>query len=118
MSGAAWDSSDVLCDGAEGGGSGGGGADPRGKRGGASHRKSYLSHTTPLGELDQAAALAEFEKTEKALAWLEQPGRCTCVLWNSVPGDWRDPHGWVAGAMPIVEGKVVGAIEEYSSGDQ
>lgn len=20
----------------------------------------------------------------------------TCVLWNSLPGDWRDPDGWVA----------------------
>ncbi|HEU4841127.1 MAG TPA: polysaccharide deacetylase family protein [Ilumatobacteraceae bacterium] len=24
---------------------------------------------------------------------------CTCVLWNSVPGDWLDPAGWVAAAL-------------------
>ncbi len=86
-----------------------------------------FSHTTPLGELDRAAALAEFEKAEAALSWLEQSGRYfrpygrsgrlgrhllhpavverlqaggyTCVLWNSVPGDWRDPHGWVEVAL-------------------
>jgi hypothetical protein len=23
----------------------------------------------------------------------------TCVLWNSVPGDWRDPEGWVDRAL-------------------
>jgi peptidoglycan-N-acetylglucosamine deacetylase len=85
------------------------------------------SHTTPLGELDRVTALAEFEKTEAALAWLVQPhryfrpygrqgklgphllhpavvkkleaGRYTCVLWNCVPGDWRDPHAWVARAI-------------------
>ncbi|HLI83267.1 MAG TPA: polysaccharide deacetylase family protein [Bryobacteraceae bacterium] len=162
--------------------------------GAAGHRigNHTYSHTTPLGELDRAAALAEFEKTEKALAWLEQPqryfrpygragrlgrhllhpavverlvaGRYTCVLWNSVPGDWRDPQGWVARAMedcrrrpwslvvlhdtptgamahldefirrvrdegweivqdypaecmPIVEGNVVGPIEEYSGAE-
>ena len=165
----------------------------------AGHRigNHTYSHTTPLGELDPDAALAEFEKTEKALAWLwAEPGsagvgryfrpygragklgrhllhpavverlvagRYTCVLWNSVPGDWRDAHGWVGRAvedcrtrpwslvvlhdtptgamahlnefiqrvrdggaqilqdypvecMPIVEGKVVGAIEKYVGG--
>lgn len=29
-----------------------------------------------------------------ALAHLQQH-RYTCVLWNSVPHDWDDPHGWV-----------------------
>jgi peptidoglycan-N-acetylglucosamine deacetylase len=95
----------------------------------AGHRigNHTFSHITPLGELDRASALAEFEKAEKALAWLDQPNRyfrpygragklgrhllhpavveklevgCyTCVLWNSVPGDWRDPHGWVGRAI-------------------
>lgn len=27
-------------------------------------------------------------------------GRYTCVLWNSVPGDFRDPHGWLERAVP------------------
>lgn len=86
-----------------------------------------FNHTTPLGDLDRKAALAEFERTEQALAWLQQPRRLfrpyggggrlgphllhpavvekleaggfTCVLWNSVPGDWRDPDGWVNRAL-------------------
>jgi peptidoglycan-N-acetylglucosamine deacetylase len=85
-----------------------------------------FSHSTPLGRLDAAAALHEFERAEQALAWLEQPqklfrppgsgvlgkhllhpaiveklkaGGYTCVLWNSVPGDWRDPEGWLERAV-------------------
>jgi peptidoglycan/xylan/chitin deacetylase (PgdA/CDA1 family) len=86
-----------------------------------------FTHTTPLGELGRAAALREFEQTEKALSWLDQPRRLFrpyaragtlgrhllhpavmerlltggywCVLWNSVPGDWRDPEGWVERAI-------------------
>jgi len=73
------------------------------------------------------AALAEFERTEQALAWLEPPQRLfrpyggrgalgphllhpavvdkllhggyTCVLWNSVPGDWQHPDEWVTRAI-------------------
>lgn len=26
-------------------------------------------------------------------------GSYTCVLWNSVPGDWRDPDGWLDRAL-------------------
>jgi peptidoglycan/xylan/chitin deacetylase (PgdA/CDA1 family) len=95
----------------------------------AGHRigNHTFSHTTPLGELDRTAALAEFEKTENALSALALParyfrpygrsgklgrhllhpavveklvaGHYTCVLWNSVPGDWRDPHGWPTRAL-------------------
>jgi len=85
------------------------------------------SHTQPLGELDRAAALSEFERAEESLAWLDQTprlfrpygragklghhlihpvvveklvsGKYTTVLWNCVPGDWRDPEGWVATAQ-------------------
>lgn len=81
------------------------------------------SHTKPLGELDRAAALAEFDRCEEALAWLDQTprlfrpygrqgklgphllhpavverlieGRFTTVLWNALTGDWTDPDGWV-----------------------
>ena len=28
--------------------------------------------------------------------------RCTCVLWNSVPGDWLDPDGWMTAALADV----------------
>lgn len=85
------------------------------------------SHTHPLGELDRATALREFDHAEESLSWLEQrprlfrpygragklgrhllhpavverlvAGRFSAVLWNSVPGDWRDPEGWVATAL-------------------
>jgi peptidoglycan-N-acetylglucosamine deacetylase len=84
------------------------------------------THTVPLGELDRDSALREFEKTEEALAWLHRPrklfrpsgsgklgphllhpaiveklqaGGYTCVLWNSVPGDWYDPNGWIPRAL-------------------
>ena len=33
------------------------------------------SHTQPLGELDRATALREFEQTEESLAWLDQRPR-------------------------------------------
>jgi peptidoglycan-N-acetylglucosamine deacetylase len=80
------------------------------------------SHRTPLGELDAAASLDELERTHGVLTalgikeklfrpfgraghigahllnpavvgWLEARGY-SCVLWNCVPGDWRDPEGW------------------------
>ena len=85
------------------------------------------SHTTPLGELEAAAAVWEIERAEQVLSRLNQPrrlfrpygrggrighhllhpaavatllaGNYTCVLWNSVPGDWRDPDGWVHRAL-------------------
>src|SRR5581483_12463081 len=84
-------------------------------------------HSTPLGELDRDAALLEFERTEELLAWVRQPkrlfrpfgragrigrhllhpaileklqeGKYWCVLWNCVPGDWRDPEGWISRAL-------------------
>jgi peptidoglycan-N-acetylglucosamine deacetylase len=85
------------------------------------------SHTRPLGELDRAAALCEFEEAEKSLAWLDRrprlfrpygragklgrhllhpavveklvAGGYSTVLWNCVPQDWRDPEGWVTTAL-------------------
>jgi peptidoglycan/xylan/chitin deacetylase (PgdA/CDA1 family) len=90
------------------------------------------THSRPLGLLDEATALQEIERTEQALAWLEEPefaqplrlfrpyggageigahllqpaliskletGGYTCVLWNSVPGDWHNPKGWVERAL-------------------
>lgn len=90
-----------------------------------------FTHSTPLGELDRAEALDEFERTERALDWLvpssAQPQRLfrpygrrgaigkhllhpavverlisggfTCVLWNSVPGDYLYPDAWVDRAI-------------------
>lgn len=81
------------------------------------------SHVGRLGDATREAALQEFDRTEEALAWVQQPvplfrprggagklgrgllhpavvdrltlGGYTCVLWNSVPGDYRDPEGWL-----------------------
>src|SRR5678816_2982532 len=72
------------------------------------------THTGRLGEMTREAALQEFDRTQQALAWVEQPARLfrprggagrmgkgllhpavaekliaggfTCVLWTSVPG--------------------------------
>lgn len=30
-------------------------------------------------------------------------GRYTCVLWNVLPGDWRDPDGWVEPALAGID---------------
>ena len=85
------------------------------------------SHTTPLGELNREEALREFDQAEEVLSWLKQTPRLfrpygragklgphlmhpaivdrlvaggfSAVIWNSVPGDWRDPDGWVETAM-------------------
>lgn len=37
-----------------------------------------------------------------AVDWLQATGS-TVVLWNAVPGDWRDPDGWVDTALQQVE---------------
>lgn len=85
------------------------------------------SHAGRLGEGTREVALREFERTEEALSWVRQAvplfrprggagklgrgllhpavverlmlGGYTCVLWNSVPGDYRDPDGWTERAL-------------------
>jgi peptidoglycan/xylan/chitin deacetylase (PgdA/CDA1 family) len=89
------------------------------------------SHTTPLGRLTAQEALAEFDATARAIARVGETRRLfrpyggggrqgphllqraivermtaegyTCVLWNCVPGDFRDPEGWLARAIAGVE---------------
>jgi peptidoglycan/xylan/chitin deacetylase (PgdA/CDA1 family) len=87
------------------------------------------SHAAALGRVSPEVALREFERAEQILSWIEQPrrlfrppgsgklgphllqpvivdklvaGSYTCVLWNSVPGDYRDPEGWLARAVADV----------------
>jgi peptidoglycan/xylan/chitin deacetylase (PgdA/CDA1 family) len=86
-----------------------------------------LTHPRPLGELAEDAARCEIEATQDAIGALAHPDRLfrpsgdggelqrgllssaavdalvdgdyTCVLWNAVPGDWKDPTGWVNRAL-------------------
>ena len=43
------------------------------------------------------------------MAWLRAGGH-TCVLWNSVPGDWLDPDGWVETALAEVESQPTSVV--------
>jgi peptidoglycan/xylan/chitin deacetylase (PgdA/CDA1 family) len=91
-----------------------------------------LTHAAPLGEhLDPAHARREIEDAQRRIGPLAHPdklfrpmggggrigphllsraaldclqaGQYTCVLWSSVPGDWKDPEGWVDRAVADVE---------------
>jgi peptidoglycan/xylan/chitin deacetylase (PgdA/CDA1 family) len=85
-----------------------------------------LTHSRPLGELGEGAR-REISATQEALGALAHPDRYfrpmggggnldsrllspaavdtlvsggySCVLWNAVPGDWKDPEGWVERAL-------------------
>jgi len=87
-----------------------------------------LTHPRPLGRSGEA--VCEIEAAQAELGALTHPdrlfrpsgaggdlspgllstaaveallaGRFTCVLWNAVPGDWRDPAGWVETALAQV----------------
>ena len=83
-----------------------------------------LTHSAPLGEKPEAEyARREIEETQNLIGKLAHPdklfrpmggggsigphllsraalqllhaGKYTCVLWSSVPGDWKDQDGWV-----------------------
>lgn len=83
-----------------------------------------LTHSVPLGENTSAEyARREIEETQSLIGELAHPdklfrpmggggvigchllsraaldclqaGEYTCALWSSVPGDWKDPEGWV-----------------------
>ena len=83
-----------------------------------------LTHSVPLGEkTDAEYARREIEETQNLIGELAhgdklfrpmggggsigphllsraalqvlQAGKYTCVLWSSVPGDWKDQDGWV-----------------------
>jgi peptidoglycan/xylan/chitin deacetylase (PgdA/CDA1 family) len=90
------------------------------------------SHERPLGELPDAAALAEIDRAQDLIGPLSHPARLfrpqggggalgphllsgaalnhlahnrfTIVLWNAVPGDFRDPQGWVDRALALCRG--------------
>jgi peptidoglycan/xylan/chitin deacetylase (PgdA/CDA1 family) len=92
------------------------------------------SHSGPLGEAPGGAITAEAEiaRTQELIGDLSHPDRLfrpqggggalgphllspaaldllkrggfTCVLWNAVPGDFRDPEGWVERALELCRG--------------
>jgi peptidoglycan/xylan/chitin deacetylase (PgdA/CDA1 family) len=92
------------------------------------------SHATPLGHRHEPdAAEMEIGRAQSALGDLAHPrryfrpnggggyldrrllskaaldylvaGRFTCVLWNAVPGDWREPDAWVERALKACEAR-------------
>jgi peptidoglycan/xylan/chitin deacetylase (PgdA/CDA1 family) len=89
-----------------------------------------LSHGAPLGRRGATEAVAEIAEADALLGDLHGPDRLfrpnggggalgphllnraaadhlraqrhTLWLWNAVPGDWRDPEGWVATALGLL----------------
>ena len=89
-----------------------------------------LTHGAPLGTRGATEAVAEITETDALLGTLHGPDRLfrpnggggvlgphllnraaadhlvahrhTVVLWNAVPGDFRDPDGWVATAQAML----------------
>ncbi len=86
------------------------------------------THRAPFGTLgDPSTPAREIERTQALIGDLAHPDRLfrpvggggalgphvltpettevlvsggyTCALWNAVPGDWRDPDGWVERAL-------------------
>jgi peptidoglycan/xylan/chitin deacetylase (PgdA/CDA1 family) len=87
-----------------------------------------MTHSRTFGRIDDPARVrAEIMETERLLGDLAHPDRLfrpyggggvidqdllsaaavaclrsenmTCVTWHSVPGDWKDPDGWVVPAL-------------------
>ena len=86
------------------------------------------SHSVPLGLLEDPSAIGnEIRDTQEAIGALVHPHRffrpfgqggnlderllnpvivdvltaerMSCVLWNAIPGDWKEPDGWVDRAL-------------------
>jgi peptidoglycan-N-acetylglucosamine deacetylase len=78
---------------------------PLGERPGAHYAQQEIEQTQNLiGELTHSdklfrpmgggGAIGTHLLSHDALQLL-QAGKYTCVLWSSVPGDWKDQEGWV-----------------------
>ena len=86
------------------------------------------THSVPLGLLKSVRAISEeIRNTQEVIGVLTHPHRffrpfgdggnlderllnpavlevlaaerMSCVLWNAIPGDWKDPDGWVERAL-------------------
>ncbi len=106
-----------------------------------------LTHGEPLGRRDAAEAVAEIAETDALLGALHGPDRLfrpnggggalgshllnraaaehlvaqrhTVLLWNAVPGDFRDADGWVATAHAMLRdarGTVVLVLHDLPNG--
>jgi peptidoglycan/xylan/chitin deacetylase (PgdA/CDA1 family) len=93
-----------------------------------------LTHSVPLGENPDAEyARREIEETQNLIGELAhadklfrpmggggsigphllslaamqllRAGKYTCVLWSSVPGDWKDQEGWVDRCLSEIAGR-------------
>ena len=96
-----------------------------------------FTHGPPLGKLDRPTALREFEEGAQALSWLDQPqrlfrphgggilgphllnpavveglqaGKYSCVLWNSVPGDWHGTLSVGCNVASRIAARATGAL--------
>jgi peptidoglycan/xylan/chitin deacetylase (PgdA/CDA1 family) len=93
-----------------------------------------LTHGEPLGRRGAAEAVAEIAETDRLLGALHGPDRLfrpnggggllgphllnaaalrylvehrhTVILWNTVPGDFRDPESWPATARAMIDSAV------------
>ena len=90
-----------------------------------------MTHSTPIGLLDEVEAAREINGTDELIGELRHPdrlwrpygkggviddsivgpigarllvdGQYTCVLWTSVPLDWIEPVAWVERALADIE---------------
>jgi peptidoglycan/xylan/chitin deacetylase (PgdA/CDA1 family) len=102
------------------------------------------SHAGPLGLVPDGVAEAEIGRTQALIGALSHPdrlfrpqggggalgphllssgalrhlrhGRYTCVLWNAVPGDFRDPESWVERALAMCTGSVALVLHDLPNG--
>src|SRR4051812_44773526 len=103
------------------------------------------THRAPFGELgDTGAPHAEIERTQELIGPLSHPDRLfrpvggggalgphvltpetvevltaggyTCALWNAVPGDWKDPDGWVERALEQCRGRTLLVLHDLPTG--
>lgn len=86
---------------------------PLGRRGGCDIAAAEIGRTQALiGDLGHemklfrpfggGGAIGKHLLDRPCLQYLKD-GAFTCVLWNAIPGDWKDPDGWVDRALAQCE---------------
>jgi peptidoglycan/xylan/chitin deacetylase (PgdA/CDA1 family) len=102
------------------------------------------SHAGPLGQAAGDVAEDEIARTQALIGDLSHPdklfrpqggggalgphllnraalrhlrqGRYTCVTWTAVPGDFRDPEGWVDRALSMCAGRTALVLHDLPNG--